>query len=98
LRAGSSGWRAVDDEGEVLDLPVQRRRDKAAVEKLMRKLLRKGVNIRSRNTPKGQFDLSITADKVITPISFRASHLRPRDDCGRRTPRFRTTVVRSFGP
>jgi transposase-like protein len=81
LRAGSSGWRAVDDEGEVLDLLVQRRRDKAAVEKLMRKLLRKGVNIQSRNTPKGQFDLSIT-----------------RDDCGRRTPRFRTTVVRSFGP
>ena len=34
-------WRAVDDEGEVLDLLVQRRRDKAAAVKLMRKLLRK---------------------------------------------------------
>src|SRR6202046_5088121 len=34
-------WRAVDDEGEVLDLLVQRRRDKAAATKLMRKLLRK---------------------------------------------------------
>jgi transposase-like protein len=34
-------WRAVDDEGEVLDLLVQRRRDKAAVERLMRKLLKK---------------------------------------------------------
>ena len=34
-------WRAVDDEGEVLDLLVQRRRDKAAVEKLMRVLLKK---------------------------------------------------------
>src|SRR5277367_4206358 len=33
-------WRAVDDEGEVLDLLVQRRRDKTAV-KLMRKLLKK---------------------------------------------------------
>ena len=33
-------WRAVDDEGEVLDLLVQRRRDKAAV-KLTRKLLKK---------------------------------------------------------
>ena len=32
-------WRAVDDEGEVLDLLVQRRRDKAAAVKLMRKLL-----------------------------------------------------------
>src|SRR5215216_1915825 len=34
-------WRAVDSEGEVLDLLVQRRRDKAAAVKLMRKLLRK---------------------------------------------------------
>ena len=34
-------WRAVDDEGEVLDLLVQRRRDTKAAVKLMRKLLRK---------------------------------------------------------
>ena len=34
-------WRAVDDEGEVLDLLVQRRRDKDAAVKLMRKLLKK---------------------------------------------------------
>jgi putative transposase len=34
-------WRAVDDEGEVLDLLVQRRRDKRAAMKLMRKLLKK---------------------------------------------------------
>ena len=34
-------WRAVDDEGEVLDLLVQRRRDKAAAAKLMCKLLKK---------------------------------------------------------
>jgi hypothetical protein len=34
-------WRAVDDEGEVLDLLVQRRRDKAAAVKLVRKLLKK---------------------------------------------------------
>ena len=34
-------WRAVDDEGEVLDLLVQRRRDKAAAVKLMRNLLKK---------------------------------------------------------
>jgi transposase-like protein len=33
-------WRAVEDEGEVLDLLVQPRRDKAAVVKLMRKLLK----------------------------------------------------------
>jgi putative transposase len=34
-------WRAVDDEGEVLDLLVHRRRDKNAAVKLMRKLLKK---------------------------------------------------------
>ncbi len=34
-------WRAVDDEGEVLDVLVQRRRDNSAARKLMRKLLKK---------------------------------------------------------
>src|ERR1700726_4417132 len=34
-------WRAVDHEGEVLEILVQRRRDKRAAIKLMRKLLRK---------------------------------------------------------
>ena len=34
-------WRAVDCEGEVLDILVQRRRNKKAALKLMRKLLKK---------------------------------------------------------
>src|SRR5208337_2154437 len=34
-------WRAVDAEGEVLDVPVQSKRNKHAALKLMRKLLRK---------------------------------------------------------
>jgi transposase-like protein len=34
-------WRAVDAEGEVLDVLVQAKRDKAAAHKLMRKLLKK---------------------------------------------------------
>jgi transposase-like protein len=34
-------WRAVDDEGEVLDMLVQRRRDTRSALRLMRKLLRK---------------------------------------------------------
>jgi putative transposase len=34
-------WRAVDSEGEVLDLLVQSRRDKKAAVRLIRKLLRK---------------------------------------------------------
>jgi putative transposase len=34
-------WRAVDSEGEILDLLVQPQRDKAAALRLMRKLVRK---------------------------------------------------------
>src|SRR5271157_1912933 len=34
-------WRAVDSEGEVLDLLVQRRRDKTAAVTFLRKLLKK---------------------------------------------------------
>src|ERR1700730_2193796 len=34
-------WRAVDHEGEVLDMLMQRRRDSRAALRLMRKLLRK---------------------------------------------------------
>ncbi len=34
-------WRAVDEEGEVLDVLAQRRRDKRAARRLMRKLFRK---------------------------------------------------------
>src|ERR1700750_3039953 len=33
-------WRAVDHEGEILDMLVQRRRDKRAAVRLMRKLLK----------------------------------------------------------
>jgi transposase-like protein len=33
-------WRAVDDEGEVLDIVVQRRRNKTAALRLLKKLLR----------------------------------------------------------
>src|SRR3982751_74465 len=34
-------WRAVDSEGEILDMLVQSRRDTAAAVRLMRKLLKK---------------------------------------------------------
>jgi transposase-like protein len=40
-------WRAVDEEGEVLDLLVQRRRDKAAAVKLMRKAVQE-TGLRTR--------------------------------------------------
>ena len=44
-------WRAVDHEGEVLDMLVQRRRDKRAALRLMRKLLRNRASRRNCSLP-----------------------------------------------
>jgi len=53
-------WRAVDDEGEVLDVLVQNRRNKHAALKLLRKLLRS----------QGIHPETITTDKLA---SYRAA-------------------------
>src|SRR5271167_1140465 len=53
-------WRAVDDEGEVLDMLVQRRRNKQAALKLLRKLLKN----------QGIHPETITTDKLA---SYRAA-------------------------
>jgi putative transposase len=53
-------WRAVDDEGEVLDMLVQRRRNKHAALKLLRKLLKR----------QGIHPETITTDKLA---SYRAA-------------------------
>ena len=46
-------WRAVDDEGEVLDVLVQKRRNKAAALKLLRRLLKnQGVHPETITTDK----------------------------------------------
>jgi putative transposase len=63
-------WRAVDSEGEVLDVLVQRRRDKHAALKLMRKLLKK----------QGFAPAVVTTDKLrsygaaFTEIGLTARH------------------------
>ena len=58
-------WRAVDAEGEVLDVLVQSKRDKRAALKLMRKLLKK---------------MRFVADKIVTDdlrsYGAAARHLR----------------------
>jgi putative transposase len=65
-------WRAVDDEGEVLDVLVQRRRDKAAARRLMRKLLKK----------QGFAPAVVTTDKLrsygaaFTELGLTARHER----------------------
>jgi putative transposase len=63
-------WRAVDDEGEVLDMLVQKRRNKKAALRLLRKLLRN----------QGIHPEAITTDKLA---SYRAA-LRDLGLTGRR--------------
>ena len=68
-------WRAVDHEGEILDMLVQRRRNKRAALRLMRKLLRKhGV------APK----LVVTDKLPSYGAAFRDLHLTCRHDQGLR--------------
>jgi transposase-like protein len=68
-------WRAVDNEGEVLDFLVQRKRDAKAAKKLMRKLLKKQGFAPSR----------IVTDKLRSyPAAFRAIGLVAEHDRGLR--------------
>jgi transposase-like protein len=67
-------WRAVDDEGEVLDLLMQRRRDAKAAARLMRKLLKKQGfapallvtdKLRSYGAAKAQLRLSVRHEQGL---------------------------------
>jgi transposase-like protein len=68
-------WRAVDHEGEILDMLVQRRRNKRAALRLMRKLLRK----------QGVAPKLVVTDKLRSyGAVFRDLHLTCRHDQGLR--------------
>lgn len=41
-------WRAIDDEGEVLDMPDQRRRDTEAALKLLKRFCKNSHSTRTR--------------------------------------------------
>jgi putative transposase len=69
-------WRAVDHEGEVLDMLVQRRRDTRAALRLMRKLLRK----------QGFVPKLLTTDKLASyGAAFRHLRLTCRHQQGLRS-------------
>lgn len=61
-------WRAVDDEGEVLDVLVQKRRNKHAALKLLRRLLR----------TTGVAPETIVTDKLASRAAVKALGLRQR--------------------
>ncbi len=67
-------WRAVDAEGEVLDVLVQSKRNKHAALKLMRKLLKKYVFVPDR---------LITDDLPSYGAAARDLGLENRHECGR---------------
>jgi transposase-like protein len=67
-------WRAVDQEGEILDILVQSRRDKRAAVRLMRKMLKKH----------GFAPKLVVADKLPSYAAFRALRLSCRHEQGLR--------------
>ena len=79
-------WRAVDNEGEVLDFLVQRRRDTQAAKKLMVKLLKKHGFAPSR----------VVTDRLRSyPAAFRAIGLTAEHDRGlQQTTGRRTRISR----
>src|ERR1700677_1738542 len=93
-------WRAVDDEGEVLDLLVQRRRDRAAAVELMRKLLKKqgfapdvGVTdkLRSYGAAKAEIRLSARHDQGLRSNNRAENSHRRRE---RKMQRFQIARIR----
>jgi putative transposase len=78
-------WRAVDGEGEVLELLVQSRRDQAAASRLLRKLLRR----------QGFMPTAIVTDKLRSyGVEFSARLLaRKPCSCNRDKPILRSAAA-----
>jgi transposase-like protein len=92
-------WRAVDDEGEVLDLLVQRRRDKTAAVKLMRKLLKKQGfapdvlvtdKLRSYGAAKGEIGLSSRHERGLRKNNRAENSHQPTRRRERKMQRFKS--------
>lgn len=69
-------WRAVDDEGEVLDLVVQRRRDTEAALRLLRHLLHNQPIEPQRITTDGLASYGAALDQLDFRHLYRPGRLR----------------------
>ena len=96
-------WRAVDDEGEVLDLLVQRRRDKAAAVKLLCKLLKKQGfapdvlvtdKLRSYAAAKSEIGLSARHDQGLRANNRAENSHQPTRRRERKMQRFQIARIR----
>jgi transposase-like protein len=92
-------WHSVDDEGEVLDLLVQRQRDKAAAVKLMRKLLKKQGfapdvlvtdKLRSYGAAKAELGLSARHEQGLRKNNRAEKSHQPTRRRERKMQRFRS--------
>src|ERR1700739_2484772 len=92
-------WGAVDDEGEVLHLLVQRRRDKAAAVKLMQKLLKKQGfapevlvtdKLRSYGAAKSEIGLSTRHDQGLRANNRAENSHQPTRRRERKMQRFKS--------
>jgi len=63
-------WRAVDDEGEVLDVLVQKRRNKRAALRLLRKLLKRQGYVPDQFTTDGL----LSYGAALATLSCRSRH------------------------
>jgi transposase-like protein len=93
-------WRAVDDEGEVFDLLVQRRRDAAAAVKLMRRLLKKlgfapdvlaTDRLSSYGAAKSEMELSARHEQGLRMNNRAENSHQPVRRRERKMQRFRST-------
>ena len=92
-------WRAVDDEGEVLDLLVQRRRDKTAAVTFLRKLLKKQGyapdvivtdKLRSYGAAKAQIGLSARHEQGLRQNNRAENSHQPTRRRERKMQRFKS--------
>ena len=82
-------WRAVDSEGEVLEILIQRRRDKTAALKLSKKLLKKQRfapavivtdKLGSSALRRGPLASRVSTGKACAPITGRKIRIGPFDN------------------
>ncbi len=69
-------WRAVDDEGEVLDVLVQKRRNKRAALRLLRKLLKRQGYVPDRFVTDGLLSYGAALEKIGCRSRHRPGRLR----------------------
>ena len=98
-------WRAVDDEGGIFDLLVQRRRDKVAAVKLMRKLLNKQGfapnvlvtdKLRSYGAARSEIGLSARHEQGVRKNNRVENSHQPTRRRERKMQRFNRRITQRF--